>query len=99
MENYGLVTIILGVSALASVFNARVLKLPNTIGLMATGLLGSFVFLIFGSIFPSAIADVCHLSGVADLDFSSFVFDLALGFSIFGQGMTISPMVKKLMPQ
>ena len=48
MEIYTLAAVILGMSALASVFNARLLKLPETIGLMATGLLVSGAFLLFG---------------------------------------------------
>ena len=81
MEIFTLAAVVLGVSALASVFNARVLRLPETIGLMATGLLASAAFLLFGTLFPTAVEDICHR--VAAFDFSSFVLDSALGFLIF----------------
>jgi CPA1 family monovalent cation:H+ antiporter len=81
MEIYTLAAVILGISALASLFNARILKLPETIGLMATGLLASAAFLLFGLIFPSLVTSFCHR--VAEFDFSFFVLDFALGFLIF----------------
>lgn len=81
MELYSLAAVILGISALASVFNARILRLPETIGLMATGLLASVVFLLFGLAFPSVVTPICH--SAAAFDFSGFVLDFALGFLIF----------------
>ncbi len=81
MELYSIAAIVLGIGALASVFNARVLRLPDTIGLMATGLLGSAALLMFGLIFPSTLMGVCHR--VVAFDFSFFVLDFALGFLIF----------------
>ena len=55
MELYTLAAVILGISALASVFGTRVLHLPETIGLMATGVIGSAVLLLAGLVFPR-----CH---------------------------------------
>jgi CPA1 family monovalent cation:H+ antiporter len=81
MEIYTIAAIVLGISALASVFNERVLRLPETIGLMATGLLASLLILTFGAIFPSAIVGLCHR--VLEFNFSAFVLDFALGFLIF----------------
>ena len=86
MEIYTLAAFILALSALASVFNARILKLPDTIGLMATGLLASAVFLLFGFAFPSVVTSFCHR--VANFDFSFFVLDFALGFLIFAGAFT-----------
>ncbi len=81
MEIYALAAVILGISALASVFNAKVLRLPETIGLMATGLIGSTGLLLFGLAFPGVVAGFCHQ--VAAFDFSGFVLEFALGFLIF----------------
>lgn len=81
MEIYTLAAVILGISALASLFNARILKLPETIGLMATGLLASACLLVVGLAFPSLVVSICHR--VAEFDFSFFVLDFALGFLIF----------------
>ncbi|MCZ6673930.1 MAG: sodium:proton antiporter [Verrucomicrobia bacterium] len=86
MEIYTLAAVILGISALASVFNARILRLPETIGLMATGLLASAAFLLVGLAFPSLVMSVCHR--VAAFDFSVFVLDFALGFLIFAGAFT-----------
>ena len=55
MDPFKIAGIVLGISALASVFNARVLRLPESIGLMATGLLASIGFMIIGKIFPETI--------------------------------------------
>lgn len=81
MNLYAIAAVILGISALASVFNARVLRLPDTIGLMATGLLASFALLAFGMVFPEVIEPLCHR--VLAFDFSGFVLEFALGFLIF----------------
>lgn len=81
MELYSLAALILGISALASIFGARVLRLPETIGLMATGLLASLTFLLFGLLFPGPVAHVCQ--SVLAFDFGAFVLDFALGFLVF----------------
>jgi monovalent cation:H+ antiporter, CPA1 family len=81
MEIYSLAAVILAISALASVFNARILKLPETIGLMGTGLIASAAFLLVGFAFPSLAASISHR--VAQFDFRFFVLDFALGFLIF----------------
>jgi len=81
METYALVAVILSLTAAFALFNARVLKLPESIGLMATALLASLAFLGFGLLFPAAVVETCHR--VAAFDFSSFVLDIALGFLIF----------------
>lgn len=81
MEIYSLAAIILVISALSSLFAARALRLPETIGLMATGLLASIALLLFGAAFPTAVIGICHRVGA--FDFSAFVLDFALGFLIF----------------
>ena len=81
MDPFKIAGIVLGISALASVFNARVLRLPESIGLMATGLLASIGFMIIGKIFPETILPLCHR--VAEFDFSAFVLTYALGFLVF----------------
>ena len=81
METYSIVAILLAVAALSAVFNTRVLRLPESIGLMGTALLASLAFLTFGLLFPSAVEQTCHY--VATFDFSAFVLDYALGFLIF----------------
>ena len=86
MDIYALAAAILGLSALFSVFNSRVLRFPETIGLMATGLLASVAVLLFGLAFPSPIMDICR--EVEKVDFSFFVLEIALGFLMFAGGFT-----------
>lgn len=81
MEIYTLVAGILCLTAAFSVFNARVLRLPESIGLMLTALLASLAVLLFGWLFPHLVMSFCHR--VAAFDFSSFVLNIALGFLIF----------------
>ena len=86
MNLYAIAAVILGISGLASVFNTRVLRLPDTIGLMATGLLASLALLTFGTVFPEVIRQLCHQ--VLEFDFSGFVLDFALGFLLFAGAFT-----------
>ncbi len=81
METYSIVAVTLTVTAIFALFNARVLRLPESIGLMGTALLASLAFLAFGLLFPGAIEGVCL--AVEAFDFSAFVLDYALGFLIF----------------
>ena len=81
MELYTLAAFILGFSALASVFATRILRLPETIGLIATGLIASAVLLLADFIFPQAVEGISQQ--VIEFDFSSFVLDFALGFLMF----------------
>ena len=81
MELYTLAAIILGFSALASVFATRVLRMPETIGLIATGLIASVVLLLADFVFPRAVEGISR--EVIEFDFSAFVLDFALGFLMF----------------
>ena len=81
MENFNIVAGVLCISALFSVFNARVLRWPESIGLMATGLFASIAILLVGLIVPSWLQGVCHR--VATFDFSFFVLTVVIGFLIF----------------
>lgn len=81
MEAYTLVAIILFVTTGAALFNKRLLRLPESVGLMGTALLVSILFLGFGLIFPEIVEPVCHR--VIGIDFSFVVLELLLGFLIF----------------
>ena len=80
MELYSLAAVLLALRALASVFNPRILRLPETIGLMATGLIASVVLLLVGLIFPGPAAAICQR--VVEFDFSMFVLDFAKASSV-----------------
>lgn len=81
MEAYTLVAIILFITTGAALFNKRLLRLPESVGLMGTALLVSILFLTFGLIFPEIVQPVCHR--VVSIDFSFIVLQLLLGFLIF----------------
>jgi len=81
MEAYTLVAIILFITTGAALFNKRLLRLPESVGLMGTALLVSMLFLAFGLIFPEIVQPVCHR--VISIDFSFIVLELLLGFLIF----------------
>jgi len=82
MDFYSLAAAVLGLSALFSVFNLRVLRLPETIGLLATGLLASVAVLLFGLVLPAApIMDLYR--ALEKIDFSFFVLEIAIGFLVF----------------
>ncbi|MEJ6601344.1 MAG: hypothetical protein ACKVI3_17195 [Verrucomicrobiia bacterium] len=81
MEAYTLIAIILFVTTGAALFNKRLLRLPEIVGLMGTALLVSILFLAFGLIFPEIVQPVCHR--VIGIDFSFVMLKLLLGFLIF----------------
>lgn len=86
MENFNIVAAILCISAVLSVFNARVMRWPESIGLMATGLLASITILLVGLVAPSWIQGVCHR--IAAFDFSFFVLTVVIGFLIFAGALS-----------
>lgn len=82
MELYTIAAVIIGFSALTSVFSTRVLRMPDTIGLMATGVIAGTVLLLIGLVFPGPIMDICER--VTGFDFSAFVLHFVIGFLLFG---------------
>ena len=81
METFSLVALILTIAALSNVFAVKVLKVPESIGMMITGLLASGVVLLSGLMFPVAVQGL--IDQVMAFDFSAFVLDYALGFLMF----------------
>lgn len=81
METYTLVAVILFLTTGAALFNQRLLRLPESVGLMGTALLVSILFLGFGLVFPEIVQPVSHR--VTEIDFSFVVLELLLGFLIF----------------
>ena len=81
METYVLIALILVVTTGASLFNLRVLRLPESVGLMATALVASLALLLCALVFPSIVEPISEQ--IAGFDFSFIVLDLLLGFLIF----------------
>ena len=81
MEIFAFVAAIMVVTATASLVNARLFKLPETIGLMATGLVASVIVFLVGVAYPPLLQSVCM--AIEDFDFSEVVLGILLGFLIF----------------
>lgn len=81
METYTFIAIILVLAAGAALLNRRVLRLPESVGLMGTALIVSLAFLGFGLLFPGIVEPVCDR--VEQVDFSFVVLEVMLGFLIF----------------
>lgn len=81
METYSFIAMILGLTAIFAVVNARIFKLPETIGVMGTALMASFVVIAIGFVFPGPVRAMGD--GLASFDFGAFVLDFALGFLVF----------------
>lgn len=81
METFSIISTVLVLVALSSVFAVTVIKLPESIGLMITGLLSSAAVLLFGLVFPVEVKGL--LEEGMKFDFSTFVLNYALGFLMF----------------
>ncbi len=87
MGLYNLFAIIVLLAAVFSYFNHRVLKWPQTIGVMALSLLVSIVIVFTGSFFP-----LLQEFGkkVSALDFNTLLMKTMLGFLLFAGGFHIN---------
>ena len=74
-------TIPIVLTALFSVFNKKVLKLPGTIGVMLIALVVSLAMIGLSKLYPAAIEPVCK--AVAALDFPELLMEVMLSFLIF----------------
>jgi CPA1 family monovalent cation:H+ antiporter len=81
MDLFAITSIIIALSALFGFVNARLLKLPNTIGLMVVAILFTAI------LFASAMLDDRILEGartlVGYIDFQEVLLDVMLGFLLF----------------
>lgn len=74
-------TVLIILTALFSVFNKKVTKLPSTIGVMLIALVLSLVLIGLSLIFPTLVAPVCK--AVEQLDFPTLLMEVMLSFLIF----------------
>lgn len=81
MEVVPFISLVLVVTACGALLNLRLLKLPETIGLMAIGLFVSILVLLVGAIIPDAMAPLAKR--VQTFDFSFVVLNVLLGFLVF----------------
>jgi CPA1 family monovalent cation:H+ antiporter len=81
MDIFGLITILIVISAAFAYINQRFLKLPYTIGLMVV----SIIFSVGISLISWFNADAVHLVGdmVKSIDFNKVLLDVMLSFLLF----------------
>ena len=82
-----LTAILLLLASLFSIINLRLLKLPQTIGLMILAIGLSIVILIIGLIFPKFLASVTELNN--SFDFSVLLIDIMLPFLLFAGAISV----------
>ena len=88
MDVLELSTVLLLLASFFSIINLRVLKLPQTIGLMVLAFILSVFVLITGLIFPSFLEAVTSLT--ERFDFSTLLINVMLPFLLFAGAITIN---------
>jgi len=78
-------TILLTLASIFSLINIRILKLPQTIGLMILALCLSVVTTILGAIFPNFLNSVIEIT--KKFDFSELLVNVMLPFLLFASGV------------
>lgn len=91
-------TILLATSTLFLLINAKLLKLPTSIGLLILGMLLSLVFFGFSYFMPDVYAKFPHV--LQQLDFNYFLMDIILPFLLFAGALNvdISELKKEKLP-
>ena len=87
MEIFPLFSILIVLSAGFAYINFRILKLPDSIGLMLVSLLFSILILIIGHFYPSLI-DVLSAT-LESIDFSELLLEGMLSFMLFAGAIHI----------
>ncbi len=81
-------TILLLLASFFSIINLRVLKLPQTIGLMILAIILSIFVLIVGTIFPAFLKEATSLT--KGFDFSGLLIDVMLPFLLFAGAISVN---------
>jgi CPA1 family monovalent cation:H+ antiporter len=81
-------TLLLLLASLFSIINLRILKLPQTIGLMVLAIFLSLGVLLIGLIFPEFLNYATSLT--QDFDFSILLIDVMLPFLLFAGAISVN---------
>ena len=81
-------TILLLLASVFSIINLRLLKLPQTIGLMILAICLSVIILFSGLIFPDFLSAVTSLT--KSFDFSVLLIDVMLPFLLFAGAISVN---------
>ncbi|MBD1365836.1 sodium:proton antiporter [Mucilaginibacter sp. ZT4R22] len=92
MDLFLIIALLVIVSALYSYINARFLKLPGTIGIMALAIIGSILTIAVDSLDPKIARYLTLLA--KNINFSTTVLNIMLGFLLFASAFNLN--VRKL---
>ena len=82
-----LATLLLSLASIFSIINLRLLKLPQTIGLMVLAIILSAVVLVMGLINPDFLTFATSLT--QQFDFSVLLIDVMLPFLLFAGAISV----------
>ncbi len=88
MDLLELSALLLLLASIFSIINLRILKLPQTIGLMVLAIFLSMGVLVTGLIFPDFLAYATSMT--QDLDFSVLLIDVMLPFLLFAGAISVN---------
>jgi CPA1 family monovalent cation:H+ antiporter len=81
-------TVLLLLASFFSIINLRILKLPQTIGLMVLAIALSIFILAIGLVFPSILDSVSNI--VKSFDFEILLIDIMLPFLLFAGAISVN---------
>ena len=89
MTDFQLAALLVSLAALFGYLNHRVLRLPQTIGVMCVALIASFLLLTFGAVTGAgAVGALRNL--LQQIDVSHLVLDVLLGFLLFAGALHVN---------
>jgi len=88
MDILELTTILLSLASVFSIINLRLLKMPQTIGLMILALILSILVTAVGIVFPNVFETVSQLT--KEFDFSLVLINVMLPFLLFAGAISIN---------
>ena len=88
MDVLELSTVLLLLASVFSIINLRVLKLPQTIGLMVLAIGLSITVLVTGLVFPSILNKVTAI--IESFDFKILLIDIMLPFLLFAGAISVN---------
>ena len=91
MTDFQLAALLISLAALFGYLNHRLLRLPQTIGVMAVALIASLALLIFGAATATATGVLSTLQGLfRQVDLRHLVLDVLLGFLLFAGALHVN---------
>ena len=91
MTDFQLAAQLISLAALFGYLNHRLLRLPQTIGVMAVALIASLALLIFGAATATATGVLSTLQGLfRQVDLRHLVLDVLLGFLLFAGALHVN---------